>query len=204
MSEKTTRDHIVDAADQLFYRQGYEHTSFSDIADAVGISRGNFYYHFKSKDEILDAVIGARVASTHELLDQWERKGKCPEDRIRSFIHILITNRAHIKRYGCPVGTLCTELAKLGHAARAEANELFTLFRVWLREQFVLLGREADADALAMHLLARTQGVATLASAFRDEAFIAHEVELMCEWLSACMRGAAGGASHEPHGDSNR
>jgi TetR/AcrR family transcriptional repressor of nem operon len=204
MREKTTRDHIVDAADQLFYRQGYEHTSFSDIANAVGISRGNFYYHFRSKDEILDAVIGARVASTHELLDQWERKGKRPEDRIRSFIHILIAHRAHIKRYGCPVGTLCTELAKLGHAARAEANELFTLFRVWLREQFVLLGREADADALAMHLLARTQGVATLASAFRDEAFIEHEVELMSEWLSACMQGAAGGASREPHGDSNR
>ena len=202
MSEKTTRDHIVDAADRLFYRQGYEHTSFSDIADAVGISRGNFYYHFKSKDEILDAVIGARVASTHELLDQWERKGKRPEDRIRSFIQILITNRAHIKRYGCPVGTLCTELAKLNHASRAEANELLTLFRTWLRRQFVLLGREADADALAMHLLARTQGVATLASAFRDEAFIEHEVELMCEWLRACMQGGASGASREPGGDA--
>ena len=52
MSDKTTRDQIVEAADRLFYRQGYEHTSFADIADAVQISRGNFYYHFKSKDEI--------------------------------------------------------------------------------------------------------------------------------------------------------
>ena len=69
MSDKTTRDHIVEAADRLFYRQGYEHTSFSDIADAVRISRGNFYYHFKTKDEILDAVIGARLAGTQEMLD---------------------------------------------------------------------------------------------------------------------------------------
>ncbi|HJT14208.1 MAG TPA: TetR/AcrR family transcriptional regulator, partial [Dongiaceae bacterium] len=44
MTDKTTRDHIVEAADHLFYRQGYEHTSFSDIADDVQISRGNFYY----------------------------------------------------------------------------------------------------------------------------------------------------------------
>ena len=51
MGEKPTRDQIVQAADRLFYRQGYEHTSFSDIADAVQISRGNFYYHFKTKDE---------------------------------------------------------------------------------------------------------------------------------------------------------
>ena len=100
MTDKTTRDHIVDAADQLFYRQGYEHTSFSDIADAVRISRGNFYYYFKSKDEILDAVIGTRVADTRKMLEQWEIDGKQPADRIRNFIHILIENRADIKRYG--------------------------------------------------------------------------------------------------------
>jgi TetR/AcrR family transcriptional regulator, transcriptional repressor for nem operon len=37
-----------------------------------------------------------------------------------------------------------------------------------------------------MHLLARSQGVATLASAFRDEKFMRHEVRLMHEWLQAC------------------
>ena len=43
----STREQIVLAADQLFYEQGFEHTSFADIADAVKLSRGNFYYHFK-------------------------------------------------------------------------------------------------------------------------------------------------------------
>jgi TetR/AcrR family transcriptional repressor of nem operon len=194
MNDKTTRDHIVEAADQLFYRRGYEHTSFSDIADVVQISRGNFYYHFKTKDEILDAVIDTRLAGTQKMLERWEIEGKTPADRIRSFIHILIANRADIKRYGCPVGTLCTELAKLGHASQADANKLFTLFRTWLRRQFTLLGREADADALAMHLLARSQGVATLASAFQDEKFIRQEVEQMCSWLDSCTeRGATSG-----------
>jgi AcrR family transcriptional regulator len=192
MSDKTTRDHILEAADQLFYRQGYEHTSFSDIADAVQISRGNFYYHFKSKDEILDAVIDVRLANTKKMLEQWEIEGKQPADRIRSFIHILIANRADINRYGCPVGTLCSELTKLNHASQAEANKLFTLFRTWLRTQFTLLGRVADADALAMHLLARSQGVATLASAFHDEKFIKQEVEQMCDWLRSRAEGGAG------------
>jgi TetR/AcrR family transcriptional repressor of nem operon len=184
MSDKTTREHIVDAADHLFYRRGYEHTSFSDIADDVRISRGNFYYHFKTKDEILDAVIDVRLADTAKMLEQWERDGKDPADRIRSFIHMLVANRADIKRYGCPVGTLCTELAKLNHASQGEANKLFTLFRTWLRRQFTELGRARDADALAMHLLARSQGVATLANAFRDDKFIRHEVALMCDWLN--------------------
>jgi AcrR family transcriptional regulator len=191
VSDKTTRDHIIEAADQLFYRQGYEHTSFSDIAQAVQLSRGNFYFHFKSKDEILNAVIAVRLAGTKKLLERWELEATRPEDRIRSFIQLLIANKEPIQRYGCPVGTLCSELAKLQHASQPEASKLFALFRTWLRRQFTLLGRAADADALAMHLLARSQGVATLANAFRDERFIKYEVEQMCDWLSSYTQGVA-------------
>jgi TetR/AcrR family transcriptional regulator, transcriptional repressor for nem operon len=199
LSNKTTCDEIVAAADRLFYERGYEHTSFSDIADVVQISRGNFYYHFKSKDEILDAVISLRLANTARMLTEWEQKGERPADRIRSFIDILVANRAKIMLYGCPVGTLCAELAKLDHASKADAAELFTMFRDWLRTQFVQLGREADADMLAMHLLARSQGVSALATAFRDAAFIEHEVEQMHDWLNACAEApgdAHGIASH--------
>ena len=199
MSDKTTRDHIVEAADHLFYRQGYEQTSFSDIANVVQISRGNFYHHFRSKDEILDAVINGRLANTQKMLEQWEIEGKQPADRIQSFIHILIANRAKIKRYGCPVGTLCTELAKLNHASQTKANKLFTLFRTWLRRQFTLLGCKADADTLAMHLLARSQGVAMLANAFHDEKFIKQEVKQMCDWLRSCTKNAVRNA-HDEHG----
>ncbi len=199
MSEKTTREQIVEAADRLFYRQGYEHTSFADIAGVVKISRGNFYYHFKTKDEILDAVIDARLAKTRQMLERWEIEGNSPEDRIRSFIHILVANRADIKRYGCPVGTLCAELAKLNHSAQGEAKALFTLFRTWLSRQFAALGRKADADSLALHLLARSQGVATLANAFHDEKFIRQEVEEMCDWLRACAAEASGRKKAAPH-----
>jgi len=190
LSDTTTHDRIVAAADGLFYRQGFEHTSFADIAGAVQLSRGNFYYHFKSKDDILDAVINARLAHTEKMLERWEIAGEQPTDRIVSFIHILIGNQAKIMRYGCPVGTLCTELAKLNHASQPKANALFTLFHAWLRRQFVLLGREADADALAMHLLARSQGVAALANAFHDEKFIQQEVTQMCDWLRSCAEAA--------------
>ncbi len=189
MAAVETRSQIVAAADNLFYRQGFAHTSFADIAAAVDLSRGNFYYHFRTKDEILEAVIAARLEKTQAMLDRWELDGDNPQARIRSFIHILIANRADIKRYGCPVGTLSTELAKLGHAAQDEANQLFTLFRLWLRRQFAALGRKADADALALHLLARSQGVATLANAYHDEAFIRREVAMLEDWLQTIVEG---------------
>ncbi|MCR9215526.1 MAG: TetR/AcrR family transcriptional regulator [Proteobacteria bacterium] len=183
MSKLATREKIVEAADALFYEQGYEHTSFADIAKTVAISRGNFYYHFKSKDEILDAVIDVRLANTQLMLDGWEVEGSSPAERIRNFIYILKTNQDKIKRYGCPVGTLFSELAKLNHSAQEDSRSIFSLFRSWLTQQFTLLGCEEEADELAMHLLARSQGVATMANAFPDEAFLDQEVAQMCAWL---------------------
>ncbi|WP_404401252.1 TetR/AcrR family transcriptional regulator [Pelagibacterium halotolerans] len=199
MSGKATRAQIVKEADRLFYEQGFEHTSFSDIADVVGISRGNFYYHFKTKDEILDAVIALRVANTQKMLQTWEQEGAHPADRIRSFIRILVTNRTKIMRYGCPVGTLCAELAKLDHAMQDNAAGLFTLFRTWLVRQFEALGRPEDADRLAMHLLARSQGIAALANAFHDEDFIEREVEAMCGWLAGYTQPEAYDAAPGQH-----
>ncbi|WP_245623173.1 TetR/AcrR family transcriptional regulator [Spirillospora albida] len=186
----TTRTHIVEAADRLFYRQGYQHTSFASIAEDVHISRGNFYYHFKSKDDILAAVIAARRDDLRRMLERWEAEEADPAGRIRRFIEIVVTNRAEIMSHGCPVGTLTTELAKLGHPALGEAGGLFTLFRGWLGEQFTQLGHQAQADALAMHVLAFSQGVATLAHAFGDEEFIHREVQRMHDWLSRYARAA--------------
>lgn len=185
MNQQTTRADIVEAADQLFYQRGYEHTSFADIANEVKISRGNFYHHFKSKDEILDAVIELRLAKTQKMLDRWESEAETPVDCIRSYIHIVIANQTKIKLYGCPVGTLSTELAKLNHASKAEANRLFTLFRNWLRKHFVSLGHKAVAEELAMHVVAWSQGVATMANAFRDENFVNREVAYMDAWLDS-------------------
>ncbi|OQP88074.1 TetR family transcriptional regulator [Rhizobium rhizosphaerae] len=185
MSAIETRRQIVDVADKLFYEHGYEATSFADIAGEVGLSRGNFYYHFKSKDQILEAVIERRIAKTGAMLNAWQEDAGSPLDRIRRFIRLLIANSAKIMDYGCPVGTLCNELAKLDHVAKDDAARLFALYRDWLARQFAALGHETEAEALALHLLMRSQGVATLATAFRDGDFIRREVADMEAWLQA-------------------
>lgn len=51
------KEEILDAAEKLFGTKGFDNTSTGDILDAVGIARGTLYYHFKSKEEILDGVI---------------------------------------------------------------------------------------------------------------------------------------------------
>jgi AcrR family transcriptional regulator len=183
MPSSTTRNLIIEKADTLFYEGGFEATSFADIAAAVGISRGNFYHHFKTKDEILEAVVIRRMERTCSMLENWQEKSQGARDRILSFIHIVIANRAKIMAFGCPVGTLCSELAKLDHGAKGRAAEIFNLFRDWLADQFRALGADHRAEELALHVLVWSQGVAVLASAMRDEEFIRREVAGITSWL---------------------
>ena len=51
------KSEILDVAEQLFATKGFDNTSTNDIINAIGIARGTLYHHFKSKEEILDAVI---------------------------------------------------------------------------------------------------------------------------------------------------
>ena len=183
-----TKEKIISIADRLFYENGFEHTSFADIAAAVNISRGNFYYHFKTKDDILNAVIDLRKQNTQALLQQWEAQSDAPIDRIRSYINIVATNKSAIKEYGCPVGTLCTELSKLNHISEQAAASLFTLFQTWLARQFCAMGFKNNTDFLALHVLGWSQGVATLFNTFKNEAYLKQELEQMNKWLSDLSR----------------
>ena len=51
------RKEILDVAEELFVTKGYDKTSTNDILDRIGIARGTLYYHFKSKEDILNAII---------------------------------------------------------------------------------------------------------------------------------------------------
>jgi len=51
------RNEILDAADELFTQKGFDGTSTNNILEKVGIARGTLYYHFKSKEDIMDALI---------------------------------------------------------------------------------------------------------------------------------------------------
>lgn len=54
---ETRKNEIIDAAEDLFLTRGFEETTVSDIVNKVGVAQGLFYYYFKSKDEILNAVV---------------------------------------------------------------------------------------------------------------------------------------------------
>lgn len=70
------KNEILDVAGRLFAAKGYDHTSTNDILEEIGIARGTLYYHFKSKEDILDAMIdrmiGQMLAQAKALAGQKE------------------------------------------------------------------------------------------------------------------------------------
>lgn len=70
------KNEILDVAERLFGEKGYDNTSTNDILNEIGIARGTLYYHFKSKEDILNAVIdrrtGQMLAKAKDLVSQKE------------------------------------------------------------------------------------------------------------------------------------
>ncbi|WP_233457025.1 TetR/AcrR family transcriptional regulator [Blautia producta] len=52
---------LLDAAQKLFVEKGYAKTTVTDILNVHGLSKGVFYYYFKSKEEVMDAIIQRMV-----------------------------------------------------------------------------------------------------------------------------------------------
>ena len=181
---ENNRQLIVEAADQLFYRRGYHQTSFRDIADATGIPRGNFYYYFKTKDEILNAVVEARVEVWGEMLQACEQGSDDPRQRLICVSNFLTKFEDNIVVNGCPIGTLCSELAKDEENLQEVSRAVFSLMRKWIAEQFAALNC-SNADEKAMDMLARMQGVTVMASAFQDRDFIHRSLAELQNWINA-------------------
>ncbi len=62
------KQEILDRALELFDEKGYENTTVQDILDAVTIGKGTFYYHFTSKEEILDTLVSNHIDSVISIL----------------------------------------------------------------------------------------------------------------------------------------
>ena len=177
------RQRIIEAADQLFYVRGYNQTSFRDISEVTGIPRGNFYYYFKTKDDILDAVVETRVKTFSDMLRQCEEKTHDPRERILCFAEMLTTYEDSVLKVGCPIGSLSAELAKDEGDVQQASRAVFILLREWLSQQFSAL-KLSDTDNRAMDLLARMQGISLMACTFEDKAFLRRSHNDLKTWIN--------------------
>ncbi|WP_029111954.1 TetR/AcrR family transcriptional regulator [Mycobacterium sp. URHB0044] len=178
------RDRLVSAAYELVYRQGVVRTTLADIAEAADVPPGNVYYYFKTKDDIVEAVVDAHVRQIASTLEELERRHRTPKARLKGLIRFLAHHADSTARYGCPHGTLASELGKRDVAVDPLAASLMQVQLDWAERQFTSIGRR-DARDLAVELLIAYQGSAVLANALGRPELMTRQTRRLEKWLDA-------------------
>lgn len=178
---------IVLAADQLFYLRGYHQTSFSDIAEETGIPRGNFYYYFKTKDDILTAVLDYRMQLIDAMLESCEQHSEDPREQLLYLLEVLIREEDNIIKYGCPIGTMSSELSKSSLPLQQLVAAIFEKLRAWIELKLSALGYSSRSEAISMDILARLQGTTVLANVYHDIEFLRRSAKQHKLWLTELL-----------------
>jgi AcrR family transcriptional regulator len=167
----------------VLYEHGVEKATLADIATAADVPLGNIYYYFKTKDALVAAVIESYRRSYHELSAELDQQDG-PASRLKALVRALTARRDQLASYGCPVGSLNSELDKREDGLRADAGTILAGLIDWAEVQFRAMGR-GDARELAVALIAAYQGIALLAATLRDPGLISAEGGRLERWIDS-------------------
>ena len=178
------RERLVAAARELVHRQGVARTTLADIAQAADVPVGNVYYYFKTKDDIIGAVVQSRVDQIEAALTALERQHRSPKARLKALVRFLAEQANSIAQSGCPHGTLSSELAKQAEGSDPLAVPLTQIPLDWAEQQFRAIGRR-DAHDLAVELLVSYQGSAVLTNALGQTELMGRQARRLEKWIDA-------------------
>jgi AcrR family transcriptional regulator len=177
------RERLIEAARDVFHRQGTEATTLADIAAAADVPVGNVYYYFKTKDALIAAAIGSHVEVMSSAFEQLDTH-RTPRSRLRAYIRMLTDERELIASSGCPQGSLCSELDKRSAELAGECAQMMAIPIDWAEKQFREMGRR-DARDLAVALIASYEGIALLSNTFNDPELMVREGKRLERWIDS-------------------
>lgn len=169
-----TRIRLVQAARELFWEKGYGSTSLGDVAKRAKANTGSLYYFFKSKEELLLAVLDAYKELLWPAVMEPAFKGaEDPLVRIFAILEgyrqaLMATNFAR----GCPIGNLSLEVGEALPAARQKIVENFDAWVGWIKkcldEAADQFPPETDTAMLARFVLTVMEGAVMQARAYHS------------------------------------
>ena len=167
VKRKIHREDIIQSGYELFYEKGYGVTGVNEITAKIGIPKGSFYNHFKSKEEFGIAVLDYYLSSNQVLLKEVLLNNKnSPLTNLKKFFVNFIEiqeNVYHCSR-GCLMGNMTTELADVNATFQEKAKSGFenatAVFETCLENAKELeeVSKELDTQQTAYFLINSWQG----------------------------------------------
>ncbi|PWB80363.1 MAG: hypothetical protein C3F08_04535 [Candidatus Methylomirabilota bacterium] len=172
----STKDHIIEVASRLVHLRGFNHTSIGEILLESGIGKGNFYYYFRSKEELGYAIIENNFRRfSAEVIDNAFGNHKDALTQLDDFLDMLIDiHRRQNCTGGCRLGNMAIEMSDIHEEFRKRCQEVFNAWRVHM--ETVLrkakasgqLSEQANIFMLAHFIIASVEGAILLARVQKD------------------------------------
>ena len=120
---------IIDTAMKLFLEHGYDNTPVSLIIDTVGISKGTFYYYFKSKEELLDSLV---TLQTKDIIDSISAIVSDSSKNAIEKLNAIFLNALRMK---------------------AEIREIIiSIIRVWMKDENILIRHKMERESMELSI----------------------------------------------------
>ena len=117
-----------------------ERTTIADIAAAADVPSGNVYYYFKTKDDIVAAVVSTRIGGIEAIYADLARTVRHTGRSTQGNVQIAFgASQNHFQR-GCPIGSLCTELSKSVTGPEPKSAKLMQALIDGAEQQFKEMG----------------------------------------------------------------
>jgi TetR/AcrR family transcriptional repressor of nem operon len=174
---RSTREVVIAAATRLIHVHGYNAMALDDVLRESGVGKGNFYYHFKSKEDlghaILDQIVDGFLERT--LAPCFADPDAPPLGQIRCFLdRVLEAQRQRNCVGGCVMGNLASELSDVHEGFRTRLATLFTEWRARLARALESARRRgelasgSEPETVAGFVVASLEGAILLAKVSKD------------------------------------
>ena len=156
-----TRNRILVASLLLFNEHGEPNTRTNDIADEVDISPGNLHYHFRRKEQIVDALLEEFQVDARRVLQPHEDEAVTIDD-FWVFLHLLLEFTAAYRFLFRDLESLAEQYPKVSRVLGSFAKGLTAVFELYLRQ--LTLNRQLEIGDADAPLVARNLAVIALFS----------------------------------------
>ncbi len=163
----SVRERLLQAADELFYREGVHTVGIDRILARAGVAKASLYGTFGSKEELVRAYLEGRARSLQERMESQAATIEDPRQRILAIFDGFVERAKDADYYGCPFVRACAEAPPAPNAAR----DVSAAYRAWRHAFLARLAKDAgsrDGDATATLLALIYDGAACSVSLDHD------------------------------------
>lgn len=188
-SATPTRERLLDAAQAMINDQGFAATSIEKVIDQVGVTKGAFFHHFKSKNSLARALIERFAQQDNDLLaakmQQAEKLSDDPLQQVLIFAGLMLEVAEHLDEEphpGCLFASYCYESGLFDDESMEIIRDALEKWRIAIVEKLKKAHErhpariDVDWDSLADMVTVALEGAYVMARVFPGRAIFSHQV----------------------------